>query len=84
MVGSAATNYRQNMAFHKNAMALAVVPMEMPQAAYGGSRQSYKGLSVRLIPGYNHATDVSSWRMDLLFGRKLLDPRVATRFAGTA
>lgn len=84
MVGSAATNYRQNMAFHKNAMALAVVPMEMPQAAYGGSRQSYKGLSVRLIPGYNHATDVSSWRMDLLYGRKLIDPRVATRFAGTA
>lgn len=83
-VGTAATAYRQNLAYHKNAMALAVVPMEMPAAAYGGTRQSYKNLSVRLIPSYNASTDVSSWRLDLLYGRKLIDPRIVTRFAGTA
>lgn len=84
MVGTAATGYRQNLAFHKNAMALAIVPMEMPAAAYGGTRQSYKNISVRLIPTYDHTNDISKWRMDVLYGRKLIDPRVATRFAGTA
>ena len=84
VLGTASTAYRQNMAFHKNAMSLAVVPMEMPAAAYGASRQSYKGLSVRLIPSYDATNDISKWRMDLLYGRALIDPRVTTRFAGTA
>lgn len=83
-VGSASTTYRQNLAFHKNAMALAIVPMEMPAAAYGGSRQSYKNISVRVIPVYDGANDISKWRLDVLYGRKLIDPRVVTRFAGSA
>lgn len=83
-VGAASTSYRQNLLFHKNAMALAVVPMDMPPAAYGGSRQSHKGLSVRVIPVYDGTNDVSKWRLDLLYGRRLIDPRLAVRFSGTA
>lgn len=83
IVGSASTAYRQNLVFHKNAMALAMVPMEMPQAAYNGARESYKGMSVRVIPGYNISTDESTWRLDLLYGRKMIDPRLATRLSGT-
>ena len=84
VVGTASTSYRQNIVMHKNAMALAIVPLEMPQAAYGGSRQSYKNISVRIIPGYDQTNDVSKWRMDLLYGRKLIDPRVGVRLSGTA
>lgn len=83
VLGTGGASYRQNLAFHKNAMALAVVPMEMPQAAYGASRQSYKGLSVRVIPTYDGVNDISKWRLDILYGRRLIDPRVVTRFAGT-
>lgn len=83
-LGSASTNYKQNLFFHKNAMALAVVPMEMPQAAFNGSRQSYKGISVRVIPIYDGTNDISKWRLDLLYGRKLIDPRLAARGSGTA
>lgn len=83
VLGTASTTYRQNLAFHKNAMALAFVPLEMPQAAYGASRQSYKGVSVRVIPTYDGTNDISKWRLDVLYGRKLIDPRVVTRFAGT-
>jgi len=82
-LGTASTAYRNNLVFHKNAMSLAVVPMEMPQAAYNGSRQSYKGLSVRVIPIYDGTNDISKWRLDLLYGRKLIDPRLATRMSGT-
>ena len=83
MVGSAGTTYRNNIVFHKNSMALACVPMEMPQAAYGASRQSYKGLSVRVIPIYDGTNDISKWRLDLLYGRRLIDPRLVVRLSGT-
>lgn len=83
-VGTASTGYKQNMVFHKNAMALAIVPMEMPQAAYNGARQTYKDISVRVIPIYDGTNDISKWRLDLLYGRKLIDPRLATRLSGTS
>lgn len=82
--GAASTNYLQNMVFHKNAMALAVVPMEMPQGATGGARESYKGISVRVQPFYDGINDISKWRLDLLYGRKLIDPRLVTRLSGTS
>lgn len=80
-VGAASSNYRQNMAFHKNAMSLAVVPMEMPQGAVNGSRQSYKDFSVRVIPIYDGTNDISKWRLDMLYGRKLVDPRLGVRLS---
>jgi len=83
VLGAASTGYRQNMAYHKNTMALAFVPLEMPQAAYNGSRESYKGMSVRVIPIYDGTNDISKWRLDLLYGRKVIDPRLATRVSGT-
>lgn len=83
-VGSASTAYKQNMVYHKNAMALAVVPMEMPQGVKDGARESYKGFSVRVIPGYDFVNDISRWRLDILYGRKLIDPRLITRLSGTA
>lgn len=83
VLGSASTAYRQNLVFHKNTMGVAFVPMEMPQAAYNGSRQSYKGISVRVIPIYDGTNDISKWRLDVLYGRKILDPRLATRLSGT-
>lgn len=83
-VGSASTGYKQNMMFHKNAMALAVVPLAMPEGAVGGSRQSYKGFSCRVQPVYDGLNDVSAWRLDILYGRKLIDPRLGLRISGTA
>jgi hypothetical protein len=83
-VGSASTSYDQNIIAHKNAMALAVVPMDLPQAAYGAARKTANGLSVRVIPIYDGTNDISKWRLDLLYGRKLIDPRLLTRLSGTA
>lgn len=83
-VGTASTSYRQNLVFHKNSMALAVVPMELPAAAYGAARESYKNLSCRVIPIYDGTYDKSKWRLDVLYGRKLVDPRLVTRLSGTA
>lgn len=81
--GSVSTGYKQNLVYHKNSFALAMVPLEMPQGANNGSRRSYKGLSARVIPIYDGINDVSKWRLDMLYGRKVIDPRLATRLSGT-
>ena len=83
-VGTAATAYRQNMIFHKNAFALCMVPMVSPPGAVQVSRQSYKGTSVRLIPTYDGTNDRSNFRLDILYGTKAIDPRLATRLSGTS
>lgn len=82
-IGVASTSYRQNMMYHKNAFALACVPLELPQGAVNASRQSYKGFSVRVIPVYDGINDVSKWRLDMLYGRSVIDPRLALRISGT-
>jgi hypothetical protein len=53
--------------------------MEVPPGAVSATRKSYKGLSVRLIPYYDGTNDVSNWRLDVLYGVKCLDSRLATR-----
>jgi hypothetical protein len=78
-----AQTYRQNVLFSKGAFALASVPMEMPQGAVNGARESYKGLSIRLIPVYDGVNDFEKWRLDFLYGRRTIDPRKAVRFSGT-
>jgi hypothetical protein len=82
--GTASTGYAQNMIFNRNAFALAMVPMVSPPGAVDVSKESYKGTSVRMIPFYNGSSDVSTFRLDILYGVKTIDPRQAVRISGTA
>lgn len=75
---------RQNMLFHKNTFALAMVPMPKPDGAVNVARKSFKGLSARLIPYYDGTNDISNWRFDILYGVKAVDSRLGVRFNGTA
>ncbi len=83
-VGTAATAYRQNMVFHENAFALVTVPLVKPPGAMDVGRETYKGTTVRVIPVYDGINDESMWRLDVLYGVKAVDPRLATRISGTA
>jgi hypothetical protein len=82
-VGTANTGYINNLMFHKNAFALCTVPMVRPPGAVDCSRQSKNGLSVRVIPFYDGTNDKSTWRLDVLYGVKTIDPRLAVRVSGT-
>jgi hypothetical protein len=77
--GVASTAYDQNLFFHKNAFGLVMVPMVSPPGATDVGRRTYKGLSVRVIPYYDGTNDVSNWRLDVLYGTKCIDPRLAVR-----
>lgn len=79
LLGDASSTYPQSLMMHKNAMALAVVPMEMPQGSVNGARRSNNGLSIRLLPVYDGINDISKWRLDILYGRRLIDPRKSVR-----
>jgi hypothetical protein len=82
-VGVAAnTTVTNNLMFHKNAFALAMVPMVKPPGAVDVSRQSKNGISVRVIPFYDGVNDVSQWRLDCIYGVKTIDPRLAVRVSG--
>jgi len=83
IMGTASTGYAQNMVFHKNAFSLVMVPMVKPPGAVDVARKSYKGYSVRVIPYYDGTNDVSNWRLDVLYGVKTVDARLATRISGT-
>lgn len=84
VLGTGGTGYRQNLVFHKNAFALAMVPLISPPGAVDVARKSYKGTSVRMIPTYDGTNDKSNFRLDVLYGFKAIDPRLATRLSGTA
>jgi len=84
IVQTASTNTRQNMVFHRNAFALCMVPMVNPPGAVDVARRSYKNTSVRVIPVYDGTNDNSSYRLDILYGKKTIDPRLAVRLGGTA
>lgn len=83
-MGTQKTAYRQNIAFHKNAFSLAMVPLISPPGAVDVSRQSKNGVSVRMIPVYDGTNDIAKYRLDILYGVKAVDPRLAVRVSGTA
>ena len=83
VLGTASAGYKQNMVFHKNAFALTMVPLELPAGASGAARRSYNGLSVRVVPTWDGVNNTSFWRLDVLYGVKAIDTRLATRLSGT-
>lgn len=84
VLGTGGTNYRQPMIFHKDAFHLAIVPLELPGGASMASRVNEDGISVRVVQDYAIATDVNTWRFDILYGVNALRPDLATRINGTA
>ena len=80
--GTSATDYSQNLMFHRDAFALVTVPMEMPVGGVRGGRQSYKGLNVRYLEQYDITNDRNIYRFDVLYGVKAVYPDLAIRIAG--
>ena len=67
----------------QEAFALVMVPMELPSGAVDPARETYKGLSARLIPYYDGTNDLDNWRLDILYGVKAVYPDLATRVSGS-
>lgn len=77
--GAASTGYEQGLLFQEDAFTFATADLELPQAAGFKSRQTYDGLSLRLVGDYDIADDESLYRIDILYGFGALRPEHACR-----
>jgi hypothetical protein len=73
--------YPQNLAFHKNAFALCMVPLAVPDGVWSGSA-SEDGYSIRIIKDYDVKEDDEIIRLDILYGVKTIYPEMACRIMG--
>ena len=71
-----------NLAFHRDAFALAMAPLDVPMGGADAATVSYKGLSIRVIMDYAFNTDKNMVRFDVLYGTKTLFPELACRLIG--
>ncbi len=83
MQGTAAQTTPQNMVFHKNAFALVMADLEMPDGAVWKARESKNNFSLRVIKWYDGENDEDKIRLDVLYGTKAIYPDLATRLSGT-
>jgi len=81
-VGGASTTFPVNMAFHRDAFTLATADLILPTGVDFAARETYDGVSMRVVRQYDINTDKFPCRIDLLFGWKTLRASQACRIIG--
>jgi len=80
--GAGGSTYPQNIAFHPNAITLAMANLDLPQDGASASRESINGLSIRAVRQYDVVNDETIFRFDILFGVVAQNPDFACRITG--
>ena len=67
--GTGGSSYKQNLAFHKNAITIAFVPLDVAEEGSGvkQSRENYKGVSITATKFFSGSSMTQSYRFDILF-----------------
>lgn len=81
-VGSASTQYPQNLIYHKDAIAFATADLLMPQGVDMASRQVHNGISMRIVRQYDINNDRMPCRVDVLYGYSVIRPQMGVRLWG--
>lgn len=71
IVGAASTSYQTNIAYHKDAFTLAMVPMWAPEGGkgvIGVHQESSDGFTIKCTEFYDGTNDAAITRLDILFG----------------
>jgi hypothetical protein len=81
--GTASGSYNTNVAFHKDAFTLAMVPMWEPPktGVLDVAMESYKGMNLKVTQFYDGINDNCIMRMDVLFGWAATYPELACLYA---
>lgn len=67
LAGPASTTYRKNIAFVPDAVTMASADLVIPPNV-DSAREQFDGLSMRMVNQYVIGTDVTGWRLDILYG----------------
>jgi hypothetical protein len=81
--GAASTSYGTNVAYHKDAFTLAMVPMWSPPGGKGVidvAQETHEGFTVKVTRFYDGVNDNAITRLDVLFGWAATYPELATKF----
>jgi hypothetical protein len=82
MFGAAATQYAQNLVYHKDAITFATADLLLPQGVDMASRQVHNGISLRVVRQYDINNDRLPCRIDVLYGFATIRPQMAARIWG--
>ena len=81
-VGTASTQYPQNLVYHKDAITFATADLLLPQGVDMASRQVHNGISLRIVRQYDINNDRMPCRIDVLYGFSTIRPQMAVRLWG--
>ena len=81
-LGSASTQYPQNLVYHKDAISFATADLLLPQGVDMASRQVHNGISMRVVRQYDINNDRLPCRIDVLYGFSTIRPPMAVRLWG--
>ena len=81
-LGAASSQFPQNLAYHKDAIAFATADLLMPQGVDMASRQVHNGISLRVVRQYDINNDRMPCRIDVLYGYSVIRPQMAVRLWG--
>ena len=82
MLGSALTQYPQNLIYQKDAITFATADLLLPQGVDMASRQVHNGISLRVVRQYDINNDRMPCRIDVLYGYSVIRPQGAVRLWG--
>lgn len=80
---AASTVYRKNFAYAPEAVTLATADLELPKGVHEAARESFDGVSMRMISDYYIGTDQLITRLDVLYGYLWIRPEWAVVVADT-
>jgi hypothetical protein len=83
IVGAASTAYATNVAYHKDAFTLAMVPMWAPQGGKGVidvAQETHNGFTIKVTEFYDGVNDNSIMRLDVLFGWAATYPELSCKY----
>jgi hypothetical protein len=83
-VGSASTNYRQGLMYHKDAFAFVTADLPLMGGSEKCVRMVQDGISLRVWQGPDIVNDELLTRIDILYGYKAIRPEWACRLIGAA
>jgi hypothetical protein len=81
-LGSASTQYPQNLVYHKDAITFATADLLMPQGVDMAARAVHNGISLRIVRQYDINNDRLPCRIDVLYGFSTIRPQMGCRIWG--
>jgi len=82
MLGSASSQYAQNLVYHRDAITFATADLLLPNGVDMASRAVHNGISLRVVRQYDINNDRMPCRIDVLYGYSAIRPAMAARIWG--